>query len=182
LLLAARPLGLEVITRQGFGSWNALTPESNVAGTVESFMSALTLVIGLTVVVVAFAQFRRQSPARAYAATLWLLVALATVAKVLSVQYFVWMLPAVLLAGLEFASRREFIALAVAQCVMLGLTLAVFPYLFFETYPDGTLNPHPLVPRLDWLPCTLLIVRNAIAVATIAVLAAWVVRRMPAAE
>ncbi|MBS0209968.1 MAG: hypothetical protein JSS27_13550 [Planctomycetes bacterium] len=97
---------------------------------------------------------------------LWSLAAAAVTCKVLSPQFMVWVLPTLLLLGLDVLERREFFVLVVLLVVAAALTTAVFPYHFMPGLAGLSDQPRAtLIPNLDTSPVALLAARNALLVA-----------------
>jgi hypothetical protein len=171
------PLGLELQAKNGFGCWNVVTPAD------PALLLASNVTIG---VLLAVAGLRACWPTMPFTRTdayrwgLFVLAGMLVLPKVLSAQYLVWGLPVILLLGAELFTRRQYGVLIGLLVPVAGLTAAVFPYLFFRTVMiAGRVreNLHSLVPELDWLPCTLLVVRNAILLGVFAWLAATIFAR-----
>ncbi|HWC90163.1 MAG TPA: hypothetical protein VG433_10920 [Pirellulales bacterium] len=180
LLLALRPLGLEVRAVNNYGSWNVASRFDVELLALSTAAMALILVVGL---------FRACWPTRpflrsdAYRWSLLTLLGLMLAAKVLSVQYLLWGLPAALLLGAERLSRSRFLLLCAGLLLIAALTTAVFPVLFFSQLPlFGHVIPieHALIPKMDWLPAGLLIARNLLLVALFAALASMLFKGQPA--
>jgi hypothetical protein len=126
---------------------------------------------GLTLLAVAavylFAWLRRDrlraAPADQVVVVLALLLALMTFSKVLSPQYFVWILPAWALV----AARDRWVA--VLGGLMLALTQAEFPALYWNLLD------------MQKAPLAIVVARNTLLLATFAV-TLWRVWRLPDAE
>jgi hypothetical protein len=179
LMMAAEPLGFGLQAVHGHGSWNV---EGSLAGPL---LTASTVVLAIVVgglLLLACWPGRTLDRAETYRLALVTLLAAVVVAKVLSAQYLVWALPLALLLGAELLGRREYLLLVGLLTLIAVLTTAVFPYLFFPEYlgkSGAVVNPYPLIPDLHWLPCTLLIARNALLVACVVWLGARTIAHRP---
>ncbi|HEX4149366.1 MAG TPA: hypothetical protein VHY20_10275, partial [Pirellulales bacterium] len=171
LAFALRPFGFKVDAVHDFGSWNIQCRLDRELLAASTATMLIILAVGL---VRACWPTRRFTRSDAFRWALLTLVAMVVSAKVLSTQYLLWGLPAAMLLGIERLSYRRFLLLCAGLLVAAALSTCVFPYLFYAKLPlpSGIVeNPHPLVPRLDWLPCTLLAARNLLLVALLGWLA-----------
>ncbi|HEX3657612.1 MAG TPA: hypothetical protein VHV55_17615 [Pirellulales bacterium] len=180
LVLALRPLGLEVRAVNSYGSWNVASRFDVELLALSTVAMALILIVGLIRACWPTRPFTRGD---AYRWSLLTLLGLVLAAKVLSVQYLLWGLPAALLLGAERLSRGRFLLLCGGLLLIAALTTAVFPVLFFPQLPlFGHVFPieHALIPKMDWLPAGLLIARNVLLIALFAGLASMLFKGQPA--
>jgi hypothetical protein len=167
LILLLKPLGLAVQVTTGYGSSNL---ESSVSGALVTTSSVLLIALLGSVALWACRSNTKTDRATIYGVACCMLVASLALAKVISVQYLVWALPVLLLAATESLSTRQLWGLVAVCVIMAGLSTWVFPYLWRSEYPSGNVfvpNAHPLVPDLNWLPCSALAVRNLLLVVSV---------------
>lgn len=147
-----RPLGLPAGLDHSFGSYNLASPAS-------PYFAALSVICLLFVLGgAAFRLWRRREglgAGRGAREAILVLCAATVLAKVLSPQYFLWILPLLLLAGAEAFSGRRFLLWAGASVLAAALTGWVFPYRYFG---EGG-----LIPGLDPTALAILGLRNAVA-------------------
>jgi hypothetical protein len=133
-----------------FGSWALIAPGVGVAADLSGVIMVIALLVVYGLV------WRRRErlkdvPADVSLAVLALILALMTFGKVLSPQYFIWILPAVALV----ASRDILVA------VLAGVTL-VLTQIEYPSWYSGFLLMHPA-------PLSIVIVRNVLLVTLFAV-------------
>lgn len=184
IAMALRPLGYSLAAVHSHGSWNIAGPAAAWLLPASSVALGLIVILPMAGALWPGVHFDR---VRAYRWGLLVLLGSLIASKVISVQYLVWGFPLALLAGVEFCSRRQFAALVAALLIVAALTSWVFPYLFFAQHPSAAgpvANAHPLVPTFDWLPCTLLALRNALLLGSVTwlAMAAWLRRPRPLPE
>ncbi len=167
LVLPLKWLGVNLAVSHGHGSINLDSPISSTLAVVSSVALCAILLGSGTL---AWRAAKTDPVSAGYRFGLLALLAAVVVSKVLSVQYLLWTLPVLLLLGLEVTNQKQAWQLVGAVTVLAALSTLLYPYLFFLEMPwgDGTIpNPWPLAPSLHPLPCTVLIVRNALLVAWI---------------
>jgi hypothetical protein len=177
LILALKPLGVGATAESAFGSIDLVSPLASVLAKSSSWL-LLAVLAGLCW----WSLRRGRAFGERAAEQMSLLVLLVTLAlsKVLSAQFFVFLLPIMLLLGAQLFTRRERLLLTALCIAMAALTTAVFPYLWFSVGPDTqAANPYGLVPGLHPLPAALLALRNILFVAT-TVWLGWRIVRHPA--
>lgn len=127
----------------------------------------------------------------------------AATSKVLSPQYFLWLLPLLILAAVEYVDRRRFVWHAAAVLVICAASTFLFPFHYVDTMPvwpyDYDHRPrwalmrqideppeggHELVAKLsaDACPIVILVFRNLLFVGLTLGAVYDVLRRRPAAE
>lgn len=175
LLLAMRSLGVHVETKSASGSIDLASPLSPILAKASTWITLAALAL------LGLAALRLGAKFDSRRGTQFGLVALLVTlvfAKVLSAQFFVFLLPAIILLAAETETNAGRWIMALACIAMAACTTAVFPYLWFASDPQtgAPLTPNGLVPTLHVLPSGLLILRNALFVAVVARLAWLVVR------
>lgn len=167
LMMMAAPLGMPITVELGAASWDLQCPVANAMRQgATGGMLAILAAVGL----VACWPTNPPDRARTYRLACWTLLTVSLVAKVLSAQYLVWMLPLALLVGMEVLTRTQFCWLAAACVTVAALTTSVFPYLFFSAWGLAPGRVSPSTPH--WIPCALLLARNGV-LAAISVWLGW---------
>lgn len=130
----------------GYGSWNLGGAWEADLLTISSWLlPAVLLLFGFRAL---FAPVLRETFDRS-AAYRWACVTIPTatlLAKVFSVQYLLWAVPMLLLAGAELFPRRGFHALIVGTVLACGLTGLLFPHHYLDqmyALPYSAENPPP---------------------------------------
>lgn len=118
---------------QAYGAWN-------LAGPGETFFAKLSPWITLGVLgliglrCLAASRFgERYDRVAAYRAACVVIPVAAATSKVLSPQYFLWILPLLIAAAAEFADRRTFLSACAAMVVVAALTTFIFPLHYIDT-------------------------------------------------
>lgn len=183
LLMLLRPLGVEMHPEYQVSAWNLespLTPALRAAASVCLYGTFAALAVA------AWLRRERWSPEVAGRIALLAPAILLCVAHVLSPQYFLWGLGVLLLLGAELLTQRQYAGWLVVLAFVATLTTFVFPYHLdqqVEWAGRTVVQPRNLVRALHRLPCTVLVLRNALFVAATAWLAwrAFPGRAAPAA-
>ncbi|MBA4020131.1 MAG: hypothetical protein C0483_23465 [Pirellula sp.] len=130
----------------GYGSWNLGGAwEADLLVISSWLLPAVLLLFGFRAL---FAPALRETFDRS-AAYRWACVTIPTatlLAKVFSVQYLLWAVPMLLLAGTELLPRRGFYALVAGSIVACGLTGLLFPHHYLDqmyALPYSAENPPP---------------------------------------
>jgi hypothetical protein len=180
LMLLRDVTGLTIQQGHGHGSYFVESVDSPVgmyfryASTVSLFCAYGALGIW------ALWQGRRFDRVRAFQAGCLGLCMLPILARVFSTQYLIWILPLVLLLGVELLSRLQYSMLMLAVLAIAAMTTWVFPYNFYShnpMAPEELINTNGLIPALSRPACWMLIARNALYLSMIAYLAIALVRR-----
>ncbi len=159
-LFVASWFGLPIETAVAYGSANVESSWSALLTRASPFVLLAALAaLGLTALMRGRDYDRRAGELDGVLAILLTLV----LSKVLSEQYFLFGLPLLLLATAGSGGRGRFAAVVVA-CFVIGVgSTVVFPHLWFPVVPNTNVpNAYCLVPDLHWLPCMILVVRNAL--------------------
>ena len=116
-----------------YGAWNLAGPGERTLAQLSPWLTVGLLgLLGLRCL--AARRFGADfDAASAYRAVCVAIPLAAATSKVLSPQYFLWILPLSILAAAEFAERREFLAVCAAMIVIAALTTFVFPLHYMET-------------------------------------------------
>lgn len=174
LLMCLAPFGLSIHGSPSFGCWNldsSLSPGLAAAST-WILAAALAGLAGW-----AWRQGPRYRLLAAYHAAILSVVLAVTLSKALSTQYFLWVIPLLLLLGSEVLPSRRFVLLTVLLISMAGLTTWIFPYHFFEADPgdpeivysrwalirSGDAPPRNLHP----IACAVLVARNSLLIGVV---------------
>jgi hypothetical protein len=152
MLLA--PLGLQVHAKYDFGGWNL---ESSISPFLAAASTWIWLGALCSLGLWALAQRREFGRPAAWRLACFSLLMTVITAKVVSVQYLVWVIPLMLWLGAEIMSQREYVGLCGLSVLMAALTAWLFPYHFFETD-----TRYALTPILHPLACGVLVLRNAV--------------------
>ena len=155
-----------------YGCWNVETLLSDISKNMATASTWLVLAVAFAAFVWLSFQPRRNARVTGYRLAIWVIIATVTVAKVLSLQYLIWLLPLILLLGTEICNRWEFAALSSVTMLMALLTAWVFPYHFTPDYIVGDLHlfnepDFALIPDLGYWPCLVLIVRNLLLLSVV---------------
>ena len=162
------------------GSWNIVSAISPALMEASKYCLLAWLALLGALACWPWRAFDRTS---AYRTALLALLGALVLTKVLSVQFFVWGLPLALLLAAERLPQPQFALVLGMALAIAALSTWVFPYLFFTEYQFNgrtIVNSHALIPRLDWLPCTLLAVRNGLLAGLVVWLAKANLGRPPA--
>jgi hypothetical protein len=171
LVIPFKWLGAELSVSHGHGSINLDSPVSSTLAVLSS-MALAAILLGSGVM--AWRSAARDYVSAGYRWGLLALLLAVVVAKVLSVQYWIFALPVLLALGVEGSIANQYRRLIVGAVVIAALSTLVYPYLFLLEIPwgDGRIpNPWPLAPSLHPIPCAALAVRNALFVASVLVIA-----------
>lgn len=188
LLMPLRAFGMEMSTPHESGSINLATPISSLLAT---FSSGLLAALLISVSIASWRTAKGDDGTASYRLGLVTLLVAVVVSKVLSVQYMIWTLPFLLLLGTEVLSPRSFRWLTITSVVVAGLSTLIYPYLFLPGTPwftwSGELitNEWPLASDrlttgkdpLNWIPCAILFVRNALLLSAVVAIVAATLRR-----
>ncbi len=145
VLLALQPLGFEVHGTPGPGSLDIAGPWSS---RLASMSTVLLLVLFAGFALWAWRRRPEFNRLAGYRLAVFILLLTVTFAKVLSPQYFVWLIPLLLLLGLELLDQRGFLVLVLLTLVLAGLTTWIFPFHFVQARDlesGAILNPLALV-------------------------------------
>jgi len=181
LMMILRPLGLVSVVERGSGAINLVGPLAPFFSTASTWLLIAAVSCSM---VMAWRQWRDEAASYRWGLAALLLAVLA--AKVLSVQYMLWTLPALVLLGAERLSVVNCHRLVIAAVVMAGLSTALYPYLFFpdSSWGIGALkNPWPLAAghhlEPHWLPSLVLIARNGLLAVSVAMVVKSLVGKTP---
>lgn len=151
-----QPLGWPVQLDHSFRS-------DNLVSATSTYLVVFSMLLGLPVLgTTAWRMWKRhaeQSRTEICRNALFALCAVTVFGKVLSPQYFLWILPVLLLAGGDLLSRNHLLLWAGAAVLIAGLTTWLFPYNY---YGKGR-----LIPNLDFFAFTILAIRNLALVGVI---------------
>jgi hypothetical protein len=156
-----------------YGCWNVETLGSDLSQILAAASTWLILIAILAALVWFCFQPRSHAHVTGYRLAIWVILAAVTLAKVLSVQYLIWLLPLLLLLGIETCNRWEFAALLCITVLLALLTAWVFPYHFTPDYIAGGIHrfnepDYALIPDLGYWPCLALVVRNLLLLNVVA--------------
>jgi hypothetical protein len=156
-----------------YGCWNIESVPNKLSNIMASASTGLVLLSILLAAGWLFFQPRQRARVDGYRLALWGMIASVTFAKVLSVQFFVWLLPLILLLGIDTFHRWELAILFCLSIVLASLTTWMFPYHFTPHYiSHGQLHVNAsdfaLIPDLGVWACASLVVRNALLLIAVA--------------
>lgn len=178
VLIILRPL-TDAFAYQGPGSWDVGGRFADDLASASTFIILIALALLGLWNLITFMKGKSQTILPALLA----IVAATVLAKVISTQYFVWVLPLLLYAGIELLDRNAFLVL-VALCLLIAAaTTYIFPLNFFQVmnrqtgdleYPfaliQGTGAQRSFHPVTAWV----LLARNVLLVS----LTSWLILRM----
>ncbi len=158
-LMLLRPLGLPVEAAKA-ARWEEM--RGDAASWCANSSTMIVLVMILAPAIWLTITRRTMDRTAGYRWGLWTLAAATLASKVLSPQFMVWLLPMLLLLGVELLPRRQFVALGALLLLAATLTTAVFPYLYLPVVKGLSQPSIAALTQLDWLPVTLLAARNGL--------------------
>lgn len=171
--------GLGIETGHAHKSFYVDTTAVEFGSFLQSISTIVLFGIFAAVGLWAVAEGRRYDRVRAFWMACFAICMLVILARVFSTQYWIWIIPLLLLLGAEVLSRWRYVLLAVLLILMAGMTTWVFPYNFYShELPELTklTNPNGLVPALSDPACWMMIARNAIYLGTIVWLGVAILR------
>ncbi len=183
-MMAAAQLGMPIDVAFNFGAWEVNGPLAHglkIAATI----AVLALLIGTSLRLVS-GSFRG-SRLKTYTVVCLIIPAAAILSPVLSPQYFIWMIPLLLLLGLEVLPKVawSYWLLSGLLVTIAALTTWIFPYHFFfnSEHPIGFIPwPYDVSASYSPIAASVLVRRNLLCLGVVAWLGVMGAKSMDRAQ
>lgn len=160
VLILLAPLLGEPVTKQEGASWDMVGPGS-AAMTVVGTGALFLFLLGATI----YAALRKGPMERAdgFRIAMFVIPTAVFLAKVLSPQYFLFVLPISLLGACETMKKKEFASFMLLGALLAAMSTWIYPYHFFSHFSVGEVvvdDPWGVVPDFTPVGRAALVMRN----------------------